>query len=250
MKINFNWIWNRIFIWESGFSGLHFDAIDSWFRKFSLESIFRAMNVNSVSPDEDEVIAKLLDMGFENSTVVDAVKEVGPSFDDALDYVLNGCSRNNQRALSSSKCTTRNVKALGKRAFTAPGQIRQSSILDHFHSTGRPKRIKTEVLPDVSVSGSKLCASVEQCEIPPSGVDHSVEVLTESSASDCLDIRSDWEKTANSLLQKRFGYSSLKSFQKEVLAAWMAHRDSLVLAATGSGIISCLFLCLFSLSFC
>ncbi|KAM1802118.1 hypothetical protein ACFX11_033628 [Malus domestica] len=193
------------------------------------------MNVNGFSSDEDEVIAKLLDMGFENSAVVDAVKEVGPSFDDALDYVLNGCSRNNQGALSSSRCTTRNVKALGKRAFTAPGQIRQSSILDHFHSTGRPKRIKTEVVPDVSVSGSKLCASVEQCERPPSGVDHSVEVLTESSASDCLDIQSDWEKTANSLLQKHFGYSSLKSFQKEVLAAWMAHRDSLVLAATGSG---------------
>lgn len=228
--------------------------IDCWFRKFPLESIFLAMNVHGVSPDEDEVIAKLLDMGFENSAVVDAVKEAGPSFDDALDYVLNGCSGNNQRALSSSRCTTRNVKALGKRAFTAPGQIRQSSILDHFHSTGRPKRIKTEVVPDISVSGSSgsklVCASVEQCERPPSGVDHSVEVLTESSASDCLDIRSDWEKTANSLLQKHFGYSSLKSFQKEVLAAWMAHRDSLVLAATGSGIISCLFLCLFSLSFC
>ncbi|XP_027366933.1 ATP-dependent DNA helicase Q-like SIM [Abrus precatorius] len=50
-----------------------------------------------------------------------------------------------------------------------------------------------------------------------------------------LDIASDWEQRVSYLLQKHFGFSSLKSFQKEALAAWVAHKDSVVLAATGAG---------------
>jgi Werner syndrome ATP-dependent helicase len=57
----------------------------------------------------------------------------------------------------------------------------------------------------------------------------------------------DWEERANRVLQERFGYSSLKSFQKEALAAWAAHQDCLVLAATGSGIV--FFLLFFLLSY-
>jgi Werner syndrome ATP-dependent helicase len=186
------------------------------------------MNGNGVS--SDQVIAKLLEMGFENSNAMEAVKEAGPSFDDALGYILNGGCRNNQRASSSSRCSTSKVKAPGKRALPSSnplGQIRQSSILDHFQSSSRPKRSRTDVVPYVSVSGSeKVHGPVDQC----------VEVLSELPPVDCLDIGSDWQKKANSLLQKHFGYLSLKSFQKEVLAAWFAHKDTLVLAATGSGI--------------
>ncbi|XP_004302399.1 PREDICTED: ATP-dependent DNA helicase Q-like SIM isoform X1 [Fragaria vesca subsp. vesca] len=182
------------------------------------------MNGNGVSGDE--VIAKLLEMGFENSSVVEAVKEVGPSFDVALEFILNGCCRSNQRASSSS---TSKAKAPGKRALPSSkplGQIRQSSILDHFQSSSAPKRRKTDVVPDVPVFGSEsVHGSVDQC----------VEVLSELPSVGCLDIGSDWEKKAESLLQKHFGFFSLKPFQKEVLAAWLAHKDTLVLAATGSG---------------
>lgn len=186
------------------------------------------MNGNGVS--SDQAIAKLLEMGFENSNAMEAVKEAGPSFDDALEYILNGGCRNNQRASSSSRCSTSKVKAPGKRALPSSnplGQIQQSSILDHFQSSSRPKRSRTDVVPYVSVSRSeKVHGPVDQC----------VEVLSELPPVDCLDIGSDWQKKANSLLQKHFGYLSLKSFQKEVLAAWFAHKDTLVLAATGSGI--------------
>lgn len=185
------------------------------------------MNGNGVS--SDQVIAKLLEMGFESSNAIEAVKEVGPSFDDALEYILNGGCRNNQRASSSSRCSTSKVKAPGKRALPSSnplGQIRQSSILDHFQSSSRPKRSRTDVVSDAPVSWS------EKVHGP---VDQFMEVLSELPPVDCLDIGSDWQKKANSLLQKHFGYLSLKSFQKEVLAAWLAHQDTLVLAATGSG---------------
>jgi Werner syndrome ATP-dependent helicase len=56
-----------------------------------------------------------------------------------------------------------------------------------------------------------------------------------------LDIVSDWEQRASILFQKHFGFSSLKSFQKEALSAWIARRDCLVLAATGSGFVLYLY---------
>ncbi|KAJ0080271.1 hypothetical protein Patl1_22538 [Pistacia atlantica] len=59
----------------------------------------------------------------------------------------------------------------------------------------------------------------------------SLPVLSKQEAQ----IGSDWEVKVNSLLQKQFGYSSLKKFQKEALVAWLDHQDCLVLAATGSG---------------
>eukprot|EP01018_Ginkgo_biloba_P017915 Gb_21223 [translate_table: standard] len=46
---------------------------------------------------------------------------------------------------------------------------------------------------------------------------------------------SKWESKAEVVLQKYFGYTALKSFQKEALQAWAVHQDCLVLAATGSG---------------
>ncbi|XP_050380916.1 ATP-dependent DNA helicase Q-like SIM [Argentina anserina] len=192
------------------------------------------MSGNGVSGDE--VIAKLLEMGFENSNAVEAVKEVGASFDDALEFILNGCCRGNRSASSSSRCSTSQAKAPRKRALPASkplGQIRQSSILDHFQSSSGPKRRKTDVVSDVTVS-EMVCGPVEQCVEPLSGVD-SIEVLSDMPLVDCLDIGSDWEKRVDSLLQKHFGFVSLKPFQKEVLDAWLAHQDTLVLSATGSG---------------
>jgi Werner syndrome ATP-dependent helicase len=39
----------------------------------------------------------------------------------------------------------------------------------------------------------------------------------------------------SAIFQKHFGFSCVKWFQKEALDAWFAHKDCLVLAATGSG---------------
>ncbi|WMV12005.1 hypothetical protein MTR67_005390 [Solanum verrucosum] len=49
------------------------------------------------------------------------------------------------------------------------------------------------------------------------------------------DIGPDWQKKVKNLLQKHFGFSLLKDFQKEALEAWLSHQDCPVLAATGSG---------------
>ncbi|KAK7820090.1 atp-dependent dna helicase q-like sim [Quercus suber] len=155
----------------------------------------------------DEVIAKLIEMGFQNSSVLEAVKAVGPSFDDALEYLSNYSHRNSR------------------------GQLRQLSILDHFQSTARPKKRRTGFLPDALVP-------VEEHKEDLSGMHCNLETMSELFPVDCpweLDIASDWEKKVVSLLQKHFRYSSLKNFQKEALAAWLAHQDCLVLAATGSG---------------
>uniref|UniRef100_A0A2N9J9E4 DNA 3'-5' helicase n=1 Tax=Fagus sylvatica TaxID=28930 RepID=A0A2N9J9E4_FAGSY len=191
------------------------------------------MDGNGLS--SDEVTANLIEMGFQNSAVLEAIKAVGPSFDDALDYLSNYSRRNSRGASSSSRCSTRNEKALGKRTLSSlppSGQLRQSNLLDHFQSAARSKRSRIGFLPDVLVSGSNISPGpVEEHKEDLSGMSDPFPV-------DCpqeLDIASDWEKKVTSLLQKHFGYSSLKNFQKEALAAWLAHQDCLVLAATGSG---------------
>ncbi|XP_062084800.1 ATP-dependent DNA helicase Q-like SIM isoform X2 [Humulus lupulus] len=185
------------------------------------------MNGNSISSEED-VVSKLIEMGFENSNAVEAVKLVGPSLDDAVEYILNGCRRNSHRATSNSTSFENNVKALGKRDMSSTcvsGQKRQSSILEHFQSTSRNKRSATAI--------------VEQSKPPISDDSYCIKTATsEAFPVDCSDemgIGPDWEHKVNSLLQKHFGNFSLKEFQKEALTAWQAHEDCLVLAATGSG---------------
>ncbi|KAJ0080534.1 hypothetical protein Patl1_22544 [Pistacia atlantica] len=156
-----------------------------------------------MSGNGDQVIVKLIEMGFENSAVVEAV---GPLFDEAIEYVLNGSNRNCNgvsNTSSSSHCFNGNGKTQGKRG------LGQSSILDHFQS--RQERSKSDVVSDGLMEVESL------------------PVLSKQEAK----IGSDWEVKVNSLLQKQFGYSSLKKFQKEALAAWLDHQDCLVLAATG-----------------
>lgn len=205
--------------------------------------------MSSQGISSDQVIAKLIEMGFVNSTVIEAVQAVGPSFDDAVEYILSRCNRNSDRVTRSSKFPSSNVKVLGKRALPSSsplGQMRQSSILEHFQSPGRPKRSRTDVVANAS--------SVSRCEVFPTNVEKCKQPLPcESSYKGnlleplkvyCpqeLDVGSDWEQKVNSLLQMHFGYSSLKKFQREALTAWLNHQDCLVLAATGSGTIYFLF---------
>lgn len=117
------------------------------------------------------------------------------------------------------------------------GQKRQSSILEHFRPVSMAKRAKTQV--------------VEERKESISGKSHCVEPLSDSfpvSCSNELPIGPDWEQKVNSLLRKHFGFSSLKGFQREALAAWLARQDCLVLAATGSG-KTCVCVCFAAIIF-
>ena len=165
------------------------------------------MNGNSISAEEDAA-SKLIEMGFEKANVVEAVKLVGPSVDDAVEYILNGCRRNSHRTTSNSTSFENNVKALGKRAMSSScvsDQKRQSSILEHFQSACRNKRSTTAV--------------VEQSKPPISDDSYCIKTATsEAFPVDCLDemgIGPDWELKVNSLLQKHFGNFSLKNFRKK-----------------------------------
>ena len=146
------------------------------------------MDGNGLS--SDEVIAKLIEMGFQNSSVLEAVKAVGPSFDDALEYLSNYSHRNSRGASSSSRCSTSNENNLGKRTLSSlpsSGQLRQSSILDHFQSTARPKKCRTGFPPDALVP-------VEEHMEDLSGMHCNLETMSELFPVDCpweLDIASD-----------------------------------------------------------
>ncbi|XP_059648491.1 ATP-dependent DNA helicase Q-like SIM [Cornus florida] len=189
----------------------------------------------------DEVIAELIGMGFEFSDVTEAIEAVGPKLNDAVEFILNGSHRKSKHASSSFKCSTSNKKALGRKTMSSPGSLRQLSIMEHLKPAARPKRSRTSVKPDVLVSGSEVSPKFVE------GPNETLPVLDSNRKPTAqmpmlpsywnkeLDIGPDWEQKVNGLLHKHFGYSSLKSFQKEALAAWLAHQDCLVLAATGSG---------------
>ncbi|CAN1355883.1 ATP-dependent DNA helicase Q-like SIM [Linum perenne] len=184
-----------------------------------------------LSLSSGEVIEKLVEMGFEKPAVVQAVDQVGPSLDAAVDYMFSGEKRNFRGGSSSSRSCTSSVKVLGKRATASSSSLgpkRQSSILDHFGSAGGSKkcRVSKDLVPVVSSSKNEVSCSV---------VDDLEEDLPVWCSREVVDVGKDWEERANSLLRNHFGYQSLKSFQKEALTAWVANQDSLILAATGSG---------------
>ncbi|WCJ43113.1 ATP-dependent DNA helicase Q-like SIM [Euphorbia peplus] len=162
---------------------------------------------------DNSSVAKLIEMGFGETCAIQAVKIVGSSLNDAVEYILNAPSED---CLSrpNAHTSSNNTSALGKRNLLST-QSRQSSILDHFQ---RPKRSKTSRIPGISIPGPDVSSSSVDC-----------------GNHEEVDIGLDWEQRANNLLQKHFGYPCLKSFQKEALGAWVANQDCLVLAATGSG---------------
>lgn len=192
----------------------------------------------------DLVIAELIGMGFQISEVTEAIKEVGPSLNNAIEFILNACNKNHDGNSDGSRCSSGSKKAMRKRDLSATGKksvgrMRQLSIMDHLQYAGRPKISKTSLESDASVSRTKvLPTDGDGCEsIPPiyshQGIVPGLSVNSSYSLEE--DVGSDWELRANTLLQKHFGYPSIKRFQKEALAAWIAHKDCLVLAATGSG---------------
>ncbi|VFQ99169.1 unnamed protein product [Cuscuta campestris] len=184
---------------------------------------------------------------------MEAVEAVGPTLNEAVDYILNHSSKNNGEGVSitpNNSAPGNKSKNLGKRSssLSCPfGQIRQSSIMEHLQPLGKPKKSRSSV---VSNSKKDLLNKpfVGQEEAKNIRVDQSLDAsfTPEFYQTSCgsyplqredhdMEIGPDWDQKANKLLQKHFGYSGLKSFQKEALGAWLAHQDCLVLAATGSG---------------
>ncbi|KAJ7973345.1 ATP-dependent DNA helicase [Quillaja saponaria] len=198
------------------------------------------MDGNIIS--SDQVIIKVVEMGFEYSDVMQAVKAVGQSIDDVLEYILSGSCTNSQGASSSSKCHAANGKTISKRVLSSShpaSKVRQSCILEHFQSTSRTKQSKHFFANNIPVTRvDDLLSSGEKQKEPLSDMYRNPETLSESilvDSSQELNIGSDWVQKVGNLLQKHFGFSCLKSFQKEALESWLAHKDCLVLAATGSG---------------
>lgn len=154
----------------------------------------------------DQVIAEMIEMGFGYANVVEAIKVVGPSIPCAVEHILNNTT-SHVPELGPQNC----INARRKQPLRACRQLRQPKILDRFHSNDVREQHK-EKFPD------------------PNPI-----VISEPFQAQNLDVAFDLEQRVSTLMQKHFGFSSLKSFQKEALSAWLAHKDCLVLAATGSG---------------
>lgn len=201
-------------------------------------------NMDGSSVASDQVIAELIGMGFEFPQITEAIEAVGPSLDAAIEFILDDSRRKVSGASSSSNCVTNTRKVLGKRARSSmnpSGRMRQSRLVEHLQLAGGPKRSKP-AQSDPLLSGSELLN--RPFERPNDSIslmnsDPKSTTLMSTVGSYCNqeeDIDSGWETRVNTLLRKHFGYSCMKSFQKDALAAWVAHQDCLVLAATGSGI--------------
>lgn len=185
--------------------------------------------------NSDQAFAELVDMGFDVLDITEAIKAVGPSLDNAVEFILSSSHRNDASASTSSICAT-DKKVTRKRAaasFQPSAKLRQPNIMEHLKLASVPKKSKTGGLFNASVSDTNFLAHVDEPGVTTSL--HQEIGMAPSSCNSEEMIGFDWEKKANDLLQKSFGYSSLKAFQKEALAAWSVNQDSLVLAATGSG---------------
>ncbi|CAH8390181.1 unnamed protein product [Eruca vesicaria subsp. sativa] len=189
------------------------------------QSFSRPDSLNSMDKldsSADEVVMKLVEMGFAKLDALEAVKAVGKSCDEAVEYLL----KRTGGFSSASSTKNSNNKTLGKRAMPSSfssGSMRQSSLLDHFRSVDRNKKKSDSFVTTVVSDPSE--EMIKSLPLP--------QVFAESSG--CSEGSSTWENRVNSILRVRFGISSLKCFQREALATWVAHKDCLVLAATGSG---------------
>lgn len=180
--------------------------------------------------NSDQVTAELIGMGFEFDDVKEAIKAVGPSLDGAVEFILNGCCRKSINVSGSSTSSLGGSTSSKKSA----GKMRQLSIIEHLQCGRNPnKRSKITNEPDlVGPSSERLRGTA----LGSKGYLPETLNTTIPCYKDEDDIgRSDWEMEVKNILKKHFGHSFLKPFQKEALAAWIAHKDSLVLAATGSG---------------
>ncbi|PWZ10343.1 hypothetical protein Zm00014a_041114 [Zea mays] len=188
----------------------------------------------------DGLIAELLDMGFEFDAISAAVGAVGPRRAEVFEVLLGGSDARAGQARRGGGVPGRPALSTaqprpagrGMKLSNPRGRLRQSSITDHVASaTGGGKESGREAnisFPCSSAPGGPrvMPVAVDFCSEPGPQSQSLVENST---------VESDQMDRISAVLQKHFGFSCLKAFQKEVLDAWSAHRDCIVLAATGSG---------------
>lgn len=178
--------------------------------------------MDSNNKSSEQVISELVEMGFEHSKILEAIKVVGLSIPSIVEYIFNTNT-------STSKSNDRDGNALKKRTFSSSFQVPKPRTINHyFQSTDR-------------ANGKKKNAIVVIDDDNDDDVEEYKEALPQMGMNIDRGVASDWEQRASILLQKHFGFSLLKSFQKEALSAWIAHKDCLVLAATGSGFVLYLY---------
>lgn len=199
------------------------------------------MEVNAADSNvcADGVIAELLDMGFEFDRISQAIGVVGPRRADVLEFMLSS-SGSGQTKPSGDFPSRRSVpsnaepRSIDKRTKLANPRRRfkQPSITDHLASTTGSKRESCG--EKASTSYPCLAASIDP-RLPVSADIFSK--LKPESQSLLESSRGEFDQTdkISAVLQKHFGFSCVKGFQMEALNAWFAHKDCLVLAATGSG---------------
>lgn len=184
--------------------------------------------MDSNNKSSEQVIAEMVEMGFEYSKILEAIKVVGPSIPSVVDHIFNNSSTEPSTSHTSTLPPRNGKKPLKKPAFSSSFQVPKSRTLDHYfqstHKLTEKKNNPVIVDDDVEEHGESL---------PKIGVDFEPIIAQDMDTTTA----SDWEQKASILLQKHFGFSSLKSFQKEALSSWISHRDCLVLAATGSGFV-------------
>uniref|UniRef100_A0A1D1ZDN4 ATP-dependent DNA helicase n=2 Tax=Anthurium amnicola TaxID=1678845 RepID=A0A1D1ZDN4_9ARAE len=206
----------------------------------------------------DYVIAELIDMGFEFSKAKHAVETAGPCLDAAVDFILTASNYETQGVtqgciLSDINCSASEICLPGKKVMPVHNihRLKQSCITDHLPLSHSAR---------TSSYGSVSETIISQTKSPGSGSEehkkHSNGILESAPVLPAENIHSEvhhgmleasrdrgsltlkdlyWDEKTHAVLEKHFGLSSLKNFQKEALEAWCAHRDCLVLAATGSG---------------
>ena len=198
----------------------------------------------------DGLIAELLDMGFDFDAISAAVAAVGPRRAEVLELLLGGSgARAEQEGRRGGGVPGRPAPSAarprpagkGAKLPNPRGRLRQSSITDHVGSaTGGRKESGREA------STSLPCSSAPGDPRVPVGADFCSKLGPQSrSLAENSTGESDQMDRVSAVLQKHFGFSCLKAFQKEVLDAWFAHRDCLVLAATGSGVFSVMLFFIF-----
>jgi len=189
----------------------------------------------------EQVISEMVEMGFEHSQILEAIKVVGPSIPSLVEHIFNTSSSSSSNREPSTTHVTKslpcNGKALKKRTFSSSIEVPKSRTINHYFQSSSKvnEKNKNVVVVDDDNDDEDVEEHKEKVSLPRMGFDH------DSGVAHDFDVASDWEQKARILLQKHFGFSSLKSFQKEALSAWIALRDCLVLAATGSGFVLYLY---------
>lgn len=188
----------------------------------------------------DGLIAELLDMGFDFDDITAAVGAVGPRRAEVLEVLLVGPSAGAGQARRGGGAPSRPASLAaqprpagkGTKLSNPRGRLRQPSITDHIASAaGRGNESGREASTSFPCSESPVDHSVPVGGDICSKLGPELQYLVEDSRGNC-----DQKEKISAVLQKHFGFSSLKGFQMEVLNAWFANKDCLVLAATGSGI--------------